>query len=94
MASGDETVRALREALRISPGNAPLRQHLAQTLAGLGRLDEAADEYRQALAQSPGDDDLKLRLAEVYFQQDKNSHALVIVEDPSGNAVELFQPLS
>jgi len=78
---GNPTVTALREALRVSPDNLPLRQHLAGTLAGLGRYDEAEAEYRQALAGAPSHLGCKLGLANTYFQQDKNSHALVIVED-------------
>jgi SpoVK/Ycf46/Vps4 family AAA+-type ATPase len=54
---------------------------LATTLVGLGRFDEAEDEYRQALARMPDNVSLKLGLAGVYYQQSKNSHALVIVED-------------
>src|SRR5688500_14385711 len=81
MPSPDDTIRSLRDALRHSPTNVPLRLHLARSLAGLGRLEEAEDEFRQALAQAPNDDGAKLGLAEVYFQQDKNTHALVIVED-------------
>ena len=81
MPGGDDAIHALREALMLSPENLPLRQHLAGTLAGLGRLDEAAEEYRQALAKWPASDLLRLGLAGVYYQQDKNSHALVIVED-------------
>src|SRR5207249_3142693 len=74
-------VEGLREALRLSPENLPLRQHLADTLVGLGRFDEAEQEYRQALAKSPNNDRLKIGLANVFYQQGKNSQALVIVED-------------
>ena len=81
MSSGDDAVRALREALQVSPDNIPLRQHLASTLLGLGRLADAEIEFRQALALSPDSDSLKLGLAGAYYQQGKNSHALVIVED-------------
>ena len=77
----DDAVRSLREALSHSPDNQPLRQHLASTLAGLGRYQEAEDEYRQALARWPESLELKLGLAKVYYQDGKNSHALVIVED-------------
>lgn len=79
--SGDETISALREALRLSPNNLPLRQHLAETLLGLGRPDEAEKEYRAALSSSPDNDRLKLGLATAFHQQGKSTHALVIVED-------------
>ena len=80
MFSGEATVQALREALRLSPDNLPLRQHLAETLLALGRLDEAEQEYRQALAQAGDNDALRVGLANVFYQQGKNSQALVIVE--------------
>lgn len=80
MFSGEATVQALRDALRISPDNLPLRQHLAETLLGLSRFDEAEHEYRQALAQASDNDALKVGLANVFYQQGKNSQALVIVE--------------
>lgn len=80
MFSGDTTVQALRDALRVSPDNLPLRQHLAETLLALGRLDEAEQEYRQGLAQAGDNDALKIGLANVFYQQGKNSQALVIVE--------------
>ncbi|HEY7426628.1 MAG TPA: AAA family ATPase [Gemmataceae bacterium] len=80
MFSGEATVQALREALRVSPDNLPLRQHLAETLVGLGRLDEAEQEYRQALTGAGDNDALKVGLADVFSQQGKNSQALVIVE--------------
>jgi AAA+ superfamily predicted ATPase len=79
MASYDP-VAALREALRLSPDNIPLRQHLADTLVSLGRLDEAELEYRQALAQAPENARLKIGLANAFYQQGKNSQALVIIE--------------
>lgn len=80
MFSGDATVQALRDALRVSPDNLPLRQHLAETLLALGRIDEAEQEYRQALAQAGDNDALKAGLANVFYQQGKNSQAMVIIE--------------
>jgi transitional endoplasmic reticulum ATPase len=77
----EEHIQALRDALRVSPDNAPLRAHLAKSLAGLGRFDEAEQAYRDALARAPNDDSIKLGLARVYHQQDKTSQAMVIVED-------------
>lgn len=81
MPTGDETILALREALRLSPDNIPLRQHLAATLLSLGRPAEAEQEYREAITLKPHDHSLKLGLANAYYQQGKNSHALVIVEE-------------
>ncbi len=81
MLDGEATIQSLREAVRVSPDNLPLRRHLASTLSSLGRLDEAEHEYREALARAPGDRELKLSLAQVFLRQDKNSHALVIVEE-------------
>ena len=81
MPHGDEAFSALREALKLSPDNIPLRLHLAETLMGFGRPEEAEKEYRQALAVAPGDARLKVGLAHAFYQQGKNSHALVIVEE-------------
>jgi AAA+ superfamily predicted ATPase len=78
---GDDTINALREALRVSPENAPLRKHLAEVLVGFGRADEAEKELRQAIASAPGDHALKLSLARVYLQLGRSSHAAVILED-------------
>ncbi len=81
MSQGEEAIQALREALRFSPDNVPLRTHLAQSLAGFGRFDEAEQEFRDALSRAPQDASVKVGLASVYAQQGKTSQALVIVED-------------
>ena len=80
MPESDQTIAALREAVRLSPDNLPLRRHLAQSLLGIGRFDEAEKEYKSAIAQWPESADLKLGLAMAFYQQGKNSAALVIVE--------------
>ena len=81
MTPSEDALRSLREALRLSPGNVPLRVHLAQMLAGSGRAEEAEREYREALALAPDDANVKVGLAHAYYQQGKNSQALVVVED-------------
>lgn len=81
MIPSDDAIAALREALRVSPTNIPLHRHLAESLAQLGRFAEAETAYREALAVAPHHVELKLGLAGAYFQQQKNSPALVIVED-------------
>src|SRR5688572_15041281 len=77
----DDTLQALREAVRLSPNNIPLRQHLADTLFSHGQPGEAEKEYRTALELAPDSLPLKLGLARAFFQQGKQSHALVTVED-------------
>src|SRR5436190_1186997 len=77
----DDSLAALREALRLSPNNIPLRQHLAESLLQNGRPDEAEKVFREALALAPNSASLKLGLARAYFRLGKNSHALVIAED-------------
>jgi transitional endoplasmic reticulum ATPase len=81
MIPSDDTVAALREALKVSPTNIPLHRHLAELLLKLGRFDESEAAYREGLSVAPHHVDLKLGLAGAYYQQGKNSAALVIVED-------------
>lgn len=81
MAANRDMIAALREALRASPDNLPLRRHLAETLMSFGQTESAETEYREALQLAPNDVELKLGLARAFFQQDKLSHALVIVEE-------------
>ncbi len=81
MAAGEDALRALREALKVSPENVPLRRHLAETLLGMGRHEEAEKEYRLALSHAPDSVDLKIGLANCFYQQGKNSAALVVVEE-------------
>lgn len=77
----DDTIDPLREALRHSPDNLPLRRHLAETLMSLGRAEEAEEEYKEALSRDRDNAELKIGLARAFQQQGKTSHALVIVEE-------------
>ena len=52
MSGAEETIQALREALRFSPENMPLRKHLAETLLNSGRADDAEREFREALSRA------------------------------------------
>lgn len=81
MVPSDDSIQALREALKFSPDNIPLHKHLAESLLRLGRLPEAETAYRDALANAPQSLEIKLGLANAYYQQEKNSEALVIIED-------------
>jgi ATP-dependent 26S proteasome regulatory subunit len=76
-----DPLAALREALRLSPDNIPLRQHLAESLLSQGQPEQAEIEFREALALAPANIGLKLGLARAFLAQQKESAALVIVED-------------
>lgn len=72
---------ALREAVRVSPNNIPLRQHYAETLLTNGKAAEAEREFREALGMAPNSTVLKFGLARAFLTQDKKSHALALIED-------------
>ncbi|TDD26325.1 AAA family ATPase [Actinomadura sp. KC06] len=71
---------ALREAVRVSPDNLPLRRHLAEQLLDAGLLLDAENEFREALALAPGDAELATSLAEVFLRQGKHGAALAALE--------------
>ncbi len=71
---------SLREALRHSPDNIPLRLHLAESLLERGRADEAEIEFRKGLQLRPDHAGLQLGLARAFLRQDKESEAFVVVE--------------
>ncbi len=75
-----DTVGPLREAVRLSPENAPLRRHLGETLLRAGLASEAVDELRQALTLAPADNAVRLALATAFHQLGQHGEALVIVE--------------
>lgn len=79
--TGDRAIEGLREALRLSPDNIPLRRHLAETLLGSGQPEQAEAEFREALALAPDDPWLKIGLARSFSRQGKSSHAIVLLED-------------
>src|SRR5688572_25577013 len=95
----DDNLKLLRDAVRQSPENMPLRRHLAESLLNAGRAEEAAKEFRDALAKWPNEPDLKLGLARAFDRLGKDSEAIVVVEslltrsDPPGAAYVLHARL-
>ncbi len=81
MPGHDDALSALREAVRLSPENVQLRLHLARTLAGFGHSDQAEIEFREIIRRVPAHEEAKLGLAAAYYEQQKNSHALVVLEE-------------
>ena len=81
MTNPNETaIEALRTAVSVSPENQALVQQLIKLLVDLLRYEEAEQVNREALQRHPGSIALQLSLADVYFRQGKDSHALAIVE--------------
>ncbi len=75
-----KTLAALREAVRLTPGNIPLLRHYIITLLDLTRYDEAEQFLKEMLAADARNNHLQLLLAETFYRQGKNSHSLAIVE--------------
>ena len=80
----DNTIDSLREALKHSPDNAPLRLLLADTLLTLNRLEEAETEYSTLLKLSD-DNKAKIGLAKVFFKKANYSACNVILEEVIDN---------
>ena len=76
----DNSINNLRAALKLSPDNIPLKQHLAESLLRANRLDEAEIEYSELLRLSP-DDKSKFGLAKTFFQKAEYSKCNVILEE-------------
>lgn len=79
--SDQENIKALREAISLSPQNIPLRKHLADSLLQMGKHQEAEIEYRETLRLDPNNVNVKYGLARVFYQNLKYSEALVLIEE-------------
>ncbi len=77
----NDAINNLREALKISPDNMPLRMLLAETLMNHFQYADAEEEYKSALTLAPSDVKIKLGLATACYRQQKFSIAGVIVEE-------------
>ncbi len=80
MSDIDATLAALREAVRLSPENIALAEHYGKTLLSYLRFDEAEQHFKSMLSRHPNSGSLKLMMADTYYRQNKNSHALAITE--------------
>jgi len=76
----DNTIDGLREALKHSPDNTPLRLLLAETLLAMNRLEEAETEYTLALKYTR-DIKAKTGLAKVFYKKGNYSACNVILEE-------------
>lgn len=77
----EDLVKNLREALSFSPQNIPLRLTLAEALLSNGHIQEAETEFITVLESQPENVQAKSGLAKVYFEQQKYSTTIVILEE-------------
>ena len=80
MSDMDPAIEALRQAVQMAPNNPELLAHLCNTLMQLGKLEDAESEYRDGLKRMPNSESLQLGLARCYYRQNKDSHAMSILE--------------
>lgn len=76
----EQTINNLREALRFSPTNIPLKQHLAEILLKLNRLDEAEIEFSELLKLS-SDKKSTIGLAETFYRKGEYAKCNVVLEE-------------
>ncbi len=76
-----DDINQLREAVRNSPDNLPLRRFLANALMKSERYEEAEAEYKDALRLAPDDKGLKAGLADAFQAQKKTGLGLVLIEE-------------
>jgi cytochrome c-type biogenesis protein CcmH/NrfG len=65
----EELIQNLREALKLSPQNIPLRLTLAEALLNNNVMQEAEAEYKIILEAEPQNIQAKSGLAKIYFAQ-------------------------
>jgi len=75
-----DDLSSLREALRHSPDNIPLRRLIAERLMADDEFEQAEGEYLSGLRIAPDDESLQVGLAQCYLEQGKTSAALVVAE--------------
>jgi SpoVK/Ycf46/Vps4 family AAA+-type ATPase len=82
----EQTIQSLREALKHSPDNTPLRLLLAETLLTLNKLEEAEEAFLMVL-KSSNDYKAKVGLATVFYKKESFSACNVILEEVIENGV-------
>jgi len=79
-----DEIQSLREAIKASPDSIPLRKLLANALMKNEKWEEAEIEIKDALRMSPNDLQIKIALAQTFYELGKISTGLVLVEELVG----------
>lgn len=86
MSDIEATLKALREAVQLAPDNIALAEHFGKTLLAMTRYEEAEQHFKTMLNRHPQSASIKVLMADTFYRQNKNSHALVIVETLIGGS--------
>lgn len=81
MDQNNEILKALGEAIVLSPDNATLRHQYGKMLVAKGCISEAETVYKEGLKYSPESEQMKLGLADCFRKRGQTSAALVIIEE-------------
>jgi len=76
-----DEIQSLRDAIKASPDNIPLRKLLANALMKNERWEEAEIEIKDTLRMAPNDLQVKIALAQIFYELGKISTGLVLVEE-------------
>jgi len=90
---GEGGVAALEKAAELSPQSPPVRLNLATALAGVGRIDEAIDQFRGMADEFPTDTRALRELHGVFKELGREEDALDAIESASArdpNDIELL----
>lgn len=71
---------SLRDAIKATPNNVPLRKLYINALSKSKRYEEAVAEIKEALSIAPNETSLKIWLATIYHELKKTSLGLVVIE--------------
>lgn len=82
-----DELNSLREAIKATPNNRPLRKLYINALTKAEKYEEAAIEIKETLRLSPKDTALKVWLATVYHELKKTSLGLVVIEEVVDNSL-------
>src|SRR5690606_29967256 len=77
----EDLIKSLQEALLVSPDNVPLRITLAKDLLHNQKIQKAEKEFKFVLEKQGDNVQTKSGLAKVYFEQEKYSTVIVILEE-------------
>ncbi|MCO4294444.1 tetratricopeptide repeat protein [Solitalea sp. MAHUQ-68] len=82
----NDNIQNLREALKFSPNNVPLKLMLAESLVQAGTIDEALTEFKEILAIDRTNSKAKFGLAQCYFHKSDYPTASIILEEIAPNS--------